>query len=373
MQKVATAWLVYQMTGSEAWLGIDAFASGIPTVLLLPLGGVIADRIDRRTLLIWTNLILAILALLLAGLEAGGVLQVWHIIAVSAASGVVQSVMVPAGTSLLPKLVGEEDVPNAIALNSLQFNLSRVVGPAVGGVTLVYLGAAWSFGLNALSFIVLVLAFIFIKTVPPVPSSKESVWKSLKGGLMFVRDRSDLAMLLLLVVATALLGAPVVSMLPALVKMVLHREATSYSMLLSAFGAGAVVAGLLIAMLDKGSTRRWLTYLPLIVLGVAEAALGFGGSLWLATTLVAVSGLTFVGTMIRLGTAILQTTPDEFRGRVTAFQQMAFRAAQPLGALLAGTIARALGVPIAFWSFGLVLILCIICVALWHGHRGREC
>src|SRR5215212_3787880 len=240
MQKVATSWLIYQMSGSETLLGIDAFAAGIPTVLLLPFGGVVADRVDRRKLLIWTNVASAALALVLAGLRATGVLHVWHIVAVSAASGVVQAAMVPATTSLLPALVGEEDVPNAIALNSIQFNLSRVLGPALGGVALVYLGAAWSFALNAVSFLLLVLAFVFIRNVPPLKKATQPVGRSLIDGVRFIRARRDLVTLLSLVVVTALLGAPAVSMLPALVKTVLHRQAGSYSALLSAFGVGAV-------------------------------------------------------------------------------------------------------------------------------------
>jgi MFS family permease len=174
-QKVATAWLIYHITNSEAWLGIDAFASGIATVLLLPWGGVISDRVNRRNLLIWTNLASAGLAFILAALVFYDRLQVWHIVAVSALSGVVQALMVPASTSILPSLVGEKDTANAIALNSLQFNVSRVVGPAIGGATLIYLGASYSFALNGLSFLVMVVALLLITTVPAAKPTRESV------------------------------------------------------------------------------------------------------------------------------------------------------------------------------------------------------
>src|SRR5436190_19577951 len=165
-QKVATAWLIYHITNSEAWLGIDAFASGIPTVLLLPWGGVVSDRVNRGNLLIWTNVVSAGLAFTLAALVYNDSLKVWYIVVVSALSGVVQALMVPASTSILPSLVGEKDTANAIALNSLQFNVSRIIGPAIGGATLIYLGASYSFALNGLSFLVMLVALVLITTVP---------------------------------------------------------------------------------------------------------------------------------------------------------------------------------------------------------------
>ena len=238
MQKVATAWLIYQITNSTAWLGIDAFASGMPTVLLLPWGGVWADRLNRKRLLIWTNVLTALLVFVLAGLVFAGWLRVWHIVVVSALSGVIQALMVPAGTSLLPQLVGEKDTANAIALNSLQFNLSRVIGPAIGGFTLFHLGASWTFVLNGLSFLVLVVALAFIKTLPHAEFVRESVSSNLRGGLKFVRQHGNILTWLILVVVAALLSSPMISMMPALTKSVLHREARTYSVLLSSFGIG---------------------------------------------------------------------------------------------------------------------------------------
>jgi predicted MFS family arabinose efflux permease len=377
MQKVATAWLVYQMTGSEAWLGIDAFASGIPTVLLLPWGGVVADRFDRRSLLIWTNLACAGIALLLAGLRGAGVLHVWHIVAASAASGVVQSVMVPASTSLLPAVVGDEDVPNAIALNSLQFNLSRVVGPAAGGAALVYLGAAWSFALNAVSFLVLSLALLFVRRVPPVPGKTGNVLGDLRGGLSFVLSRADVATMLLLVTLIAFLGAPVVSMLPAWVKSVLLRDASTYSLLLSCFGGGAVAAAAVSAVTGRHGPMAWLAAVALFIVGACQVLLARRDGLPLAMVVVAVAGFCFVGGMIRLGTALLLATPDGFRGRVSSLQQICFRAGQPAGALVAGFAARRFGLPTAFCTFGAAAILAAICLIPRHlagqpRHRKNE-
>jgi MFS family permease len=359
-QKVATAWLIYHITNSEAWLGIDAFASGIPTVLLLPWGGVVSDRVNRRNLLIWTNVASAGLAFALAGLVLSDRLQVWHIVVVSAMSGIVQALIVPASTSILPSLVGEKDTANAIALNSLQFNVSRVVGPAIGGATLIYLGASYSFALNGLSFLVMVIALVLITTDFSGKPTSESVRDNFRGGLKFVQEAGNIRTLLFLVMLAAFLGAPMISMMPALTKSVLHREASTYSLLLSSFGLGAVVAAGFAALRSRSSPKPCRAVPYLIIYGVCLIAVAIQLPLPIVVLLVALSGFAFINTMIRLGTAILQSSPDEYRGRVTSFQSLGFRLGQPLGSLIAGLVAHEFGVQIAFWTFGALLISAVV-------------
>jgi predicted MFS family arabinose efflux permease len=358
-QKVATAWLIYHITNSEAWLGIDAFASGIPTVLLLPWGGVISDRVNRRNLLIWTNVASAGLAFALAALVFSDSLQVWHIVAVSALSGVVQALMVPASTSILPSLVGEKDTANAIALNSLQFNVSRVIGPAIGGATLIYLGASYSFALNGLSFLVMVVALVLITTVPAANPTSESVRDNFRGGLQFVKESGNIRTLLCLVMLSAFLGAPMISMMSALTKSVLHRDASTYSLLLSSFGMGAVVAAGFVAVRSRSSPKPCRAVPYLTIYGACLIAVAFQLPIPIVVLLVALSGFAFISTMIRLGTAIIQASPDVYRGRVTSLQSLGFRLGQPLGSLVAGFFAREFGVQIAFWTFGAVMIAAV--------------
>jgi predicted MFS family arabinose efflux permease len=358
-QKVATAWLVYHITNSEAWLGIDAFASGIPTVLLLPWGGVVSDRINRRSLLIWTNLVSAGLAFVLAALVLSDMLQVWHIVVVSALSGVVQALIVPASTSILPTLVGERDTANAIALNSLQFNVSRVIGPAIGGATLIYLGASYSFALNGLSFLAMVAVLLSVTIVPAAKPAAESVGKNFRAGLQFVKEAGNIRTLLSLVMLAAFLGAPMISMMPALTKSVLHREASTYSLLLSSFGVGAVIAAGYVALRSGRSPKPCRAVPYLNIYGACLIAVAFQLPVPIVVLLVALSGFAFIGTMIRLGTAIVQATPDEYRGRVTSLQSLGFRLGQPLGSLVAGFFAHELGVQIAFWTFGALLIAAV--------------
>jgi MFS family permease len=361
-QKVATAWLIYHITNSEAWLGIDAFASGIPTVLLLPWGGVISDRVNRRNLLIWTNVVSAALAFALAALVFSDTLRVWHIVVVSALSGMVQALMVPASTSILPSLVGEKDTANAIALNSLQFNVSRVIGPAIGGATLIYLGASYSFAINGLSFLVMIVALLFITIAPLTKPTSESVRDNFRGGLQFVNENGNIRTLLFLVMLAAFLGAPMISMLPALTKSVLHRDASTYSLLLSTFGVGAVVAAAFVALRSRSSPKPCRAVPYLTVYGACLIAVAFQLPIPIVVLLVAVAGFAFISTMIRLGTALIQSSPDDYRGRITSLQSLGFRLGQPLGSLVAGFFAHEFGVQIAFWTFGAVMIAAVVIV-----------
>jgi predicted MFS family arabinose efflux permease len=266
--------------------------------------------------------------------------------------------MVPASTSILPALVGEKDTANAIALNSLQFNVSRVVGPALGGALLIYLGATYCFAANGLSFLVMVVALLLIAMIPASKAAKESVAENLRGGLRFVKSAGNIRTLLSLVMLAAFLGAPMISMLPALTKSVLHREASTYSLLLSSFGVGAVVAAGFIALSGRGPKPcRAVPYLS--IYGVCLIAVGFPMPTLFVVVLVAVSGFAFINTMVRLGTAIVQSSPDEFRGRITSLQSLGFRLGQPLGSLCAGFVARAFGLQVAFWMFGAVLIAAV--------------
>jgi predicted MFS family arabinose efflux permease len=263
---------------------------------------------------------------------------------------------VPASTSILPTLVGEKDTANAIALNSLQFNVSRVIGPAIGGAALIYLGASYSFALNGLSFLVMVVALVLITTVPAAKPTSESVGDNFRGGLQFVKEAGNIRTLLFLVMLAAFLGAPMISMMPALTTSVLHRDASTYSLLLSCFGVGAVVAAGFVALRSRRGPKPCRAVPYLIIYGACLIAIAFQLPIAIVFLLVALSGFAFINTMIRLGTAIIQTSPDEYRGRVTSLQSLGFRLGQPLGSLIAGFVAHEFGVKIVFWTYGALMI-----------------
>jgi len=215
-----------------------------------------------------------------------------------------------------------------------------------------------------LQILLLVAAFFVIRQVPPVVLATESLRHRLKDGLRFVRSRTDLAELLLMVFLAAFFAAPIVSMLPALVEVVFQGKAENFSFLISAFGIGALIAAVLIAAIDRNRISTKWPFAALAALGLTQATIAFSDEIFLTTAMIVLAGLFFVGAMIRLGTTILQTTPDPFRGRVSSFQQLSFRSGQPLGALVAGFIARQYGIRVAFCAFGGLLATCMVTMVL---------
>lgn len=376
MQNIAKAWLVYRLGvergGKEAgaaWLGLDALAGGLPVVLLLPFTGVMADRFDRRWLLGVTNSFNGLMAVLLAVLYARGALEVWHIVAASAVGGVMQAIAVPSNQSLLPALVGQEDLTNAVALNSIQFNSSRVLGPAVGGYVLAKLGATWSFALNALSFLAVIAALLAMRRVPPGIHPQQSLARSFRQGLAYLRERVDIRAMILLVFVGSFFAAPALTMLPALVREVFDGSESQFSALLSCFGAGAVVGGVMLAWRSKRVPTPWRAFPTLMALGLCEVVVSLQHHYRLTELLFFGSGVVFVGTMARLNTAILGSTPAHLRGRVSSFFVLAFSAGAPLGSALAGWLAGRLGVQGTFRLYGALLF--VIAPLLLLGVRKR--
>jgi predicted MFS family arabinose efflux permease len=372
MQRVATAWLVFSMTGSTAWLGAESFVAAMPTVLLLPFGGVIADQLDRRKLLIAAYTLNAGVATALALGWWAGVLRVWHILGASFCSGLIASVMVPASQSVMPTIAGEDHIPGAVALNSVQYNVARGVGPALGGVALTWGGPGWCFLLNSLSFLALGAVFVVIRTVPQPGAAGRRVLGELRAGFRYVGKHRDVRLLLAIVAILALGGAPAVSMLPALATVVLLRHASAFAVLVSAFGIGAACAGIAATFQPALQRTPRLVWGAMATVGLAHMGLAWHEPLWLATGLVGLAGAAFVGAMIELGTELLQQTPDMFRGRVSSIQQIMFRTGQPVGSLLAGVVAERAGLGATFALFGGSLVLVTIILAAGHlGRRGQ--
>lgn len=356
MQRMATAWLIYTTSESATWLGVDAALTGLPT-LLLPLAGVLADRVDRRLVLSIINLLNGLLAITLAVLWWNSSLALWYLLSVSFLSGIVNAIGAPASQSLIPVAAGEDHIPNAIALNSFQYNVARAVGPAVGGLALAWWGAGWCFALNAVSFLAVVVAVILQPAAPSVEAIKASILDNLKQGVAFIWDRADLRRMLLLVTLLAFGGSPMVTLLPAVAKTLLHEQGGAYASLLASFGVGAAVSGMLLTFFRPGK-RILLTITALVIaVGICHVLIAWTTDKFLALGIAWVAGLAFVGAMIELGTGLLLATPDALRGRISAVQQLCFRAAQPLGGLMAALVAEYAGTQTAFVAFGMLLVL----------------
>lgn len=361
MQRVSTSWLIYKMSDSIAWLGIDAVAAGVPALLILPMAGMLADSTDRRRLLVLVNVLNALLAMALAALVWTGLLVPWHLILASLLSGTVTAVGAPSSQSIIPRAAGEDHIASAIALNSFQYNTARAAGPAMGGLALAILGAGWCFALNGATFLVMVAALLTLRGMPHASQGRQPARAGLAEVFLHVRERRDLRRLLVLVLLSAFCGAPIVTLLPAVAKLG-AGGAGEYSALLTSFGIGAAAAGLLLTSLGlKKYAIRWIAVAGIVV-GVAQALAG--SSRWFPLTVGAVTlaGAAFVGGMIAVGTELLSRTSDELRGRISALQQLCFRTAQPLGSLVASILAESVGLPCVFLVFAAVMV--VGCLAL---------
>ncbi len=386
MQNVARDWLVYQLSGETGkfWLGLNGFVEGLAVVALLPLGGALADRIDRRKLLIIANAYQALLAIILTVLAATGALQAWHVVLMTALNGLGESVRIPSQQSLIPSLVPREHMVNAMALGSMQFNLSRAIGPALAGLVLYYWGAAWGFGINALSFIGVIGATWLLRPLPENPRKDEPIFTSLRLGFEYVKQRKDLLLMLATVFATGAFMAPTIKMLPAMAEEMLQGDERTFANLLTWFGIGAMFGAMMLATRSsRGPTphRAW----PLVMLlGAGQWLLAWLGA-WLPESMVlwgfkimcALLGMAFIGVMVRLNTTVMVTSPGSMRGRVSSFHMLAFRLGMPLGAMLAGGLAQGLNLPMVFQGFGVGLIViggCVMILArriVWVGAQDR--
>src|SRR5262245_33680465 len=233
MQKVAQAWLIVTPTGSSSafYLGLDSFAGEAPILLFTVIGGVIADRRDRRHMMLLSQCIQMIVAVILSLLVFTGVVQIWMVITLSFVAGCAQAFGGPAYQSLIPTLVGKEHLPNAIALNSIQFNLARVIGPVVAGAALAAFGMVACFGLNAISFLFVIAAILALKDVHVPPTATESMVDQFKGGLRFVKGSPNLITVMVLGFTGAFLGLPLLTMLPVITRDVFHQDVGFYTRL----------------------------------------------------------------------------------------------------------------------------------------------
>lgn len=366
MQKLAQSWLVLQLSGSPFWLGLDSFLGEIPIFLLALVAGVAADRFDRRRVLLASQFVQMSCAFVLAALFALGHAQVWHILTLSFIVGTAQAFGAPAYQSLIPSLVPREHLSNAIAMNSIQFNLARVVGPVIGGLALTKLGAAWCFGLNGVSFLAVIASLLLI-TVAFTPAPKhETVMKSMKGGLEFIRQKPEMLPLIWVAFVCTFLGIPIIVFLPVFAKNVFGGNEATYTLLLSVEAVGAICGALLVAARGKRSHIGRDSLLGLIALGVFEALFGFSRVLWMSLVFVFFGGMALIACFALLSSLVQMVATDEMRGRVMSIYNIAFRGGMPIGSLVTGALAPVVGVPVLVGIYGVLLAVLALYLLVVH-------
>ena len=365
MQTLAQGWLVFTLTNSPLLLGVDGFLATGPMLLFSLVGGVAADRMERRKLMLASQYAQMTFAFVLTALIYFHKVKIWHVFVLSFLTGTAQSFSGPAYISLLPLLVKREDVPNAVAMNSMQFNLARVIGPAIGGVVFAAFGGVVCFGLNGLSFVAVIIALLSIH-IPPVrpPDRKTGVMEEMKEGFDFVRSRPSLLLLTFLGFAGTFLGMPLFTMMPVVAKRIFDLGPRGLSLLQADYGVGSVAGALLVASTGYAVKKGKIALMLQLGFAVTLVAFGLSRNLGFSLVVAFLAGFCIVGVVSLYSSLVQLTTSDAMRGRVMSIFMLAFRGAMPLGNLLAGFIAQRYSISVALTVNGIVLaIIALIFIA----------
>ena len=359
MQVIAQGWLVYQLTHSDLALGIVGFAAAVPALIVSPWGGVVVDRVPKRTLLIITQASAMLLAFILAALSFANVVQEWHIILLAGGLGLVNAFDGPGRQAFVVEMVGRDDLPNAIALNSLMINSARVIGPALGGILLAVVGTAWCFTINGISFLAVIVGLWAMQVKPHEPLHlMESPWKQLVGGIQYASKQIDLGGLLLLSLVFSIFGISYATVLPAFVEQVLHQGADAYGWVNAAIGFGAVTGAFMIANQHGRSWRGLWLVIAGIAFPIVLGAFAFMPIYFVSLILAFGLGVGFMVQFTMINTLLQTRVEDQLRGRVMALYTLTFFGFAPLGNLAIGVLAQTIGLSDA------ILIFAILCLAL---------
>jgi MFS family permease len=357
MQIVAQGWLIYRLSHSSFLLGLDQFLAGLPIFMFTLIGGVVADRFERRKILLISQWIQMAGAAVLTILVIFGLQHVWPILCLSFVSGLAQAFGGPAYSALIPTLVDRDDMPNAIALNSIQFNLAVAVGPALAGVTLAKLGEKWCFGLNALSFLapIITLSIISARFMPEITTA--SIFGSLKQGIDFIRKKEAMEGLIVLAFCMTFLSMPVRTYFPVFVKDIFHRGPETYGNLLSLMGVGSICGSLGVAGLGNISRKGRFALLGLVLLGGGIAGFSLSKFLPLSYTMLVLVGASMMAVFATVTSLVQLIITNEMRGRVMSVYNFAFRGGMPMGNLASGWLVPRFTAPVVLSVNGCMLIV----------------
>jgi MFS family permease len=380
MQAVAQGWLVLQLTNSSFWLGLDAFMATAPAFVFTLLGGVFADLLDRRRLLIYTQVVAGLAALGLAMFVWTGAVNRWIVLGFSFVTGCCMALASPSYLAMTYDLVGREDLANAVALNSTQFQLSRVVGPALAGFGFRLFGLAGCFFVNGLSFIAVVISLGMVRLEPGMPKREvpshsakglRSLWRDLLEGFRYVRNRPRVFSLLMISAVNSLFGAPYFALVPVYARDVFHLGATGLAWLMGMAGAGAFCGAALLTVLGDFRRKGWFVLGGSVAFGVSVMAFALSTHLMLSYLFLFALGFAIVSSVAAANTLLQKLVTDQMRGRVMSLFILSFMGSMPVGNILAGSASHRFGVPHTLAAGGLVIVIFAITMTVFN-KRLRE-
>ncbi len=348
MQSTAQGWLIYELTKSSFYLGLVSALGTLPVLFFSLFGGAIADRVPKRKLLLFTQSALALQAIILGTLVLTGVVQIWHVMLLSFFLGLMNAIDAPTRQSFIFELVGKNLLMNAIGLNSIAFNIARILGPVVAGVLISVVGLAHCFIINGISYFAAIAALLLMHISDIAKASKEEqIWESVKDGLHFVRLRLDIFSLLAIVASSSLFAFSYTTLMPIFAGDVLKSGATGLGGLMSAVGVGALLGALNVASMRTRGRGAKVAFNANLALSLSLLLFSFSRWYWLSLIFLGGVGFSMITQNSTVNTLIQTNTPDHMRGRVMGLYNITFMGLAPIGNLLAGTVAQFLGAPIA--------------------------
>ncbi|HLK09408.1 MAG TPA: MFS transporter [Candidatus Angelobacter sp.] len=345
MQNVAQGWLVLQLTNSAFWLGVVGFAASFPILLFALIGGVIADHVNKRKLLMATQSAMMLFAFIMAALAYFKVITVHEIVLLALGTGIAMSLNTPSYQALMPQLVPREDLTNAIAINSAQFNMSRVLGPTIGGFAMALVGVAGNFFLNGLSFLAVLIALTRIKYVEPAVHQEGHLWEKMKQGFAYVFRHSAMSSLVLMVAIGSLLAIPYLTFVPYFARDVLGSDEPGLGILMACSGAGAFLGAITIAYVTLIRRRGLFVVRASAGLYASIIAFTFSRNFYLSGFFLTLAGYCMIISVATINSSLQHLAENQMRGRVMSIYSTAFLGLPPIGCLIAGSLARVISVP----------------------------
>jgi len=363
MTRVATSWLVYRLTGSALLLGIVGFAGQIPTFLLAPFAGVLVDRLDRRKLLVWTQVLAAVQSLALAALTIAKVINIREILVLSVMQGLINAFDMPGRQAFLIQMVEDRrDLGNAIALNSSMVNVARLIGPAVAGLVIAAVGEGYCFAIDGVSYLAVIVSLMMMRvTAAPIQRAASSMLEQLREGWTYVANFVPIRTILSLFAVVSLMGMPFVVLMPIFASQVLHGGPHTLGYLMGASGVGALVSAASLAMRKNVRGLVSMIQISAIVFGAGLILFGLSHNLYLSLVLMLFVGFGMMQGLAASNTVIQTLVPEQMRGRVMSYYTVAFVGMAPFGSLLAGALAHRFGAPHAVMITG----ACCLVGAAW--------
>jgi MFS family permease len=357
MDQVAESWLVYRLTGSSLLLGTVAFASQIPVFLLAPIGGALADRHNRRRILVGTQSSMMALTFILAWLTLSHRVQIWHVVTLAALTGIVNAFDLPARQAFVVDMVARTDLVNAIALNSSMFNGARIIGPALAGIVVAAIGEGWCFFANGVSFIAVIVGLLLMRMERPRQAIEGSPVENIIEGFRFVANTGPVRALMLLLGVVSFTAMPYAVLMPLFADQILHGGPRALGLLMGCSGVGALGGALTLAMRKTVKGLGTWVAISCAGFGVALLLFSFSRSMWLSCVLLVPAGFCMMIQMASSNTLIQSMVPDRLRGRVMSVYAMTFMGMAPFGALLAGSVAHNIGAPWTVAIGGMISIV----------------